>query len=847
MGDGMELFTARLSSYDIVLQPAKRASSNKATKPISWPHKNLVPAELAQAGLYYEPHESNPDNTNCFLCHVSIDGWEEDDNPLVEHLKHSPRCGWAIVISIQQHASDATQIEDPTSERIADARRATFGSSWPHDGKRGWLCQSEKMVTSGWYFCPTEESEDLASCAYCKLSLDGWEPKDDPYEEHYRRSANCPFFAFGPPPGKRTKRTSRSRKPRGSKASRLSTQSTITLASEAPTVESDDLMDQSILSQSTTRPAKSTKKASKSKGRSGRPKKTAELAEKNGPVDVESNDGKQPDPSKPKRGPRGRKRQSHEMNDDPHGQEADYHAVFKKRITNSRNSIAQPSSIIAPGETNEGAPETTVPDEPASTVRPKMSGHPRKKGLAKSQMAPEISTASKASLRSNIPNRSNLNEDDPRGDAKADEKTQHDQPSELATETLLSGQASTTASTAPMRAPQQTTEADVTEPSRESTSNNGPHPDPEDVEVPALKSQPPKTSSKRKAANKRQPPPEISSQDRPSLISSHPPEDHAVDLEHHGSLASVEITVVNPAPAADAVIGQETASKMAGKRKNATNKRGRKADKTSKPEPDPLASESDPKLAPDEDVEPQGRSDGLERVETGLPSGDQDPEDKTPRGLVSREDPIRASKVPPKTTERYSDIPPDQHRTQSFLGSLAHDCRDDPDPGERSPVRVQTVADPKNTPSPSAQSSDAENRPPSSRPSAPRPPAAVSPTGHQTVRIPLAASPPPASASPSKRAAHPGFAMTPSIWTPVDADEFFLPTAGDAENRDPVFDPIPGDLTSPEKKMTVEEWIQWAAEHGEAKLKRECERAVSWFEGEGGRAMRVLEGVECVD
>lgn len=36
------------------------------------------------------------------------------------------------------------------------------------------------MVAGGWYFCANEESNDLASCAYCKLSLDGWEPKDDP-------------------------------------------------------------------------------------------------------------------------------------------------------------------------------------------------------------------------------------------------------------------------------------------------------------------------------------------------------------------------------------------------------------------------------------------------------------------------------------------------------------------------------------------------------------------------------------------------------------------------------------------------------------------------------------------
>lgn len=100
---------------------------------------------MAQAGFYYNPYETNPDNTKCFLCHTGMDGWEEDDNPLVEHLKHSPECGWAIVMSIQQQDSHVALIEDPMGEKIADARRATFGSSWPHDGKRGWSCQSEKV------------------------------------------------------------------------------------------------------------------------------------------------------------------------------------------------------------------------------------------------------------------------------------------------------------------------------------------------------------------------------------------------------------------------------------------------------------------------------------------------------------------------------------------------------------------------------------------------------------------------------------------------------------------------------------------------------------------------------
>lgn len=47
--------------------------------------------------------------------------------------------------------------------------------------------------------------------------------------------------------------------------------------------------------------------------------------------------------------------------------------------------------------------------------------------------------------------------------------------------------------------------------------------------------------------------------------------------------------------------------------------------------------------------------------------------------------------------------------------------------------------------------------------------------------------------------------------------------------------------------MSVEEWIKWHAKNGEEKLRQECERLVGQFEREGARAMRVLEGIECID
>lgn len=50
------------------------------------------------------------------------------------------------MMDIHQHSSNPAEIEDPTSERIAQARQATFGLMWPYDGKRGWVCQSERVI-----------------------------------------------------------------------------------------------------------------------------------------------------------------------------------------------------------------------------------------------------------------------------------------------------------------------------------------------------------------------------------------------------------------------------------------------------------------------------------------------------------------------------------------------------------------------------------------------------------------------------------------------------------------------------------------------------------------------------
>lgn len=147
-------------------------------------------------------------------------------------------------------------------------------------------------------------------------------------------------------------------------------------------------------------------------------------------------------------------------------------------------------------------------------------------------------------------------------------------------------------------------------------------------------------------------------------------------------------------------------------------------------------------------------------------------------------------------------------------------------------------------PAPSPQSSDAENQPPSSRPSQSRPPLSFeSPLRSQELRVPLAVITTP-SASPSKGDS--AKLQSSFTWTAMDIDQIFHGTP-EAEKENHSNANSRKLLTSPEKKLTVEEWIKFNAQRGEERLRNDCERLVGRFEDQGVRALKTLEGIVCTD
>ncbi|TKY89052.1 hypothetical protein EX895_001583 [Sporisorium graminicola] len=196
---------------------AKKRQSTKSTassSSLQWPHPVTgrsaktsgipTPTILAKNGFYHAPTQQAPDAVSHFLYpDLHIDKWKPSDDPLAR-LEHAlPGNGWCRIFRSAQTAvlDDATgtwtwQEPDllPTSKEMLQARKETFASQWPYDGRKGWKPTSKKLAEAGFYFTPTDEEPDNAKCIYCSKSLGGWEKSDDPVHEHQRRVPDCAFF-----------------------------------------------------------------------------------------------------------------------------------------------------------------------------------------------------------------------------------------------------------------------------------------------------------------------------------------------------------------------------------------------------------------------------------------------------------------------------------------------------------------------------------------------------------------------------------------------------------------------------------------------------------------------------
>lgn len=614
-----------------------------------------------------------------------------------------------------------------------------------------------------------------------------------------------------------------------------------------------------MISQATVKP-KSSKKGPKGKGK----KSKKEEADLHSEMDVDTNEPAQPEPPKPRRVGRPRKRTSEEMARDGEsvtGAELESsEPAPKRRGTRIRSSSVSQTYKY---ESQDHEMPDAAPVEEIKEDEPKKTRKGSKKGTSKGRKVSDVSVTSKPMSKARLPRDSEIEAEIEAGleaDYAEPEQLKPEPEPEIRPEMDLDDElepgpekpraSKKTKSGKKSKAVMKSSEPpeddvvdymDTTEEQQEALATVEPHAVvdvTDDEEAPAPKTKSSKTSKKKgtKKAKKQE-----TVQDEEREPEDKVEKDEQDEPEHHHSFLSVEVVSAEPEREPQPKVEQAAEKPKKSSKKEDKPKKSKKTKKVEAspppPAPQPVEDELGFQSSPRDEEEFEIPDDLPDQIQVVTSPRAPSPE---PEQTYER------TPVPPKTTKRFSNIPQEEHLAQSLADSHRSQSNGRRD-SQRTPnqaISPLPVAH-QSTPSLSPQSSDAENRPPSSLPSSKRPIVVASPPREKTVRTPLAASTP----SPSKRNLNTGFPASAHPWTPVDIDEVLFGDASDKENADLVglLAGAKADLTSPEKRMTVEEWIMWNAKNGEERLKRECERLVSRFEKEGDRAMRRLEAIECID
>ncbi|XP_035215076.1 putative inhibitor of apoptosis isoform X2 [Stegodyphus dumicola] len=211
------------SKNDFDYEKMKSLSERLKTFIGKWPLTYIDMRQVAHAGFFYLGCE---DRVQCPYCKGIVSNWEVGDDPLDEHLKHFPGCGYLsnfksgmqscfhnssedvcgnmkrnntsesvkcrLLDESQQHINlqklGVHLHKGPTHPQQASlsARLRSF-VSWPSNVP----VSKEDLAEAGFFYIGIS---DHVKCFHCNGGLCNWEIGDDPWVEHARWFCNCDFL-----------------------------------------------------------------------------------------------------------------------------------------------------------------------------------------------------------------------------------------------------------------------------------------------------------------------------------------------------------------------------------------------------------------------------------------------------------------------------------------------------------------------------------------------------------------------------------------------------------------------------------------------------------------------------
>jgi hypothetical protein len=649
-----------------------------------------------------------------------------------------------------------------------------------------------QMVAAGWTYDPSPEYDDGVTCMYCNLSLDGWEPKDDPYAEHQKRCPDCPFFNLVDEWADARKQAKghkgKGRASRGSKTSRLSTQSIASVASEAPSQLSLGDLDEPAAEEDSvlTTATNATSTSTTGKGR----KKTAAKGAK--------------------KGTRGKKTTADESatDIDPPTQPEETTVIEAPAKLTRKASRSKTAPVIQDSLMMEIDPPAQIEYPSIGEEPPKRQT--RRKASRTEQPGPIEETLNAS--QSKRPARGRPAKGKQQVRMSDDESQLHSELQAAVESSMISTQQMTRST----RGTKRTSDGAPKVVSSVIVLNEGP------VELQSQQAKPKRGRKPKAAANKAESEddPQPRSSEVPQRVSSLP---KALPKSRKGKKAA---KIAEPEPEPEVEVEPEV--------------------------PQDTKMEEAPAMSQDavEALEAENDDDYFDFAQsianpinpyapiTGTPDhgpGDASPAPSTPTPARTRQTP--ASIRPLSSVPQSSARRPEPHRTTTPISSPNSSDVENKPPSSRPasarpPLSVQRIPLAAGTPNRQLLLS------PSKRPINGGLKSALpwSPTDLENVFL---NSPVKRNLGLSETAAAADIAHTLHM-KGVDIEHLNSST-----RLKEVVTKVKGALKSEEKQMTVEQWVRWNAQVGEERLRRECEGLVMVFEKEGGRALRCLEGVEC--
>ncbi|XP_060588564.1 baculoviral IAP repeat-containing protein 3-like [Ruditapes philippinarum] len=173
-----------------------------------WTHRRPEPTTLSEAGFFFT---NDSDLVRCFQCGIGLKDFSEDDDPMLEHVRHSKNCPFLPELlgeEVLTRYKERLQAIDPEYNRqqqwaqrqngtvtrseirhpeyqTLEARLRSF-TNWPEH----MIQTPQQLADAGLYYTGCE---DQVRCFACDGGLRRWDAEDDPWTEHCRWFPACPF------------------------------------------------------------------------------------------------------------------------------------------------------------------------------------------------------------------------------------------------------------------------------------------------------------------------------------------------------------------------------------------------------------------------------------------------------------------------------------------------------------------------------------------------------------------------------------------------------------------------------------------------------------------------------